>query len=57
MREWMEEVDAHAGRNVVKILVACKNDLTQGRAVHTEEGKNVASSNGVRFFETSAKTN
>lgn len=39
------------------ILVGNKCDLTESRAVTTEEGNELAASLGVQYFETSAKEN
>ncbi len=39
------------------ILVGNKCDLTEGRAVSTEEGQEIADSLGIQYFETSAKDN
>ena len=39
------------------ILVGNKCDLTESRAVTTDEGQEIADSLGVQYFETSAKDN
>ena len=39
------------------ILVGNKCDLTESRAVTTEEGNEIAESLGIQYFETSAKDN
>ena len=39
------------------ILVGNKCDLTESRAVSTEDGNEVAESLGIQYFETSAKDN
>lgn len=39
------------------ILVGNKCDLTENRAVTTEEGNEIAESLGIQYFETSAKDN
>lgn len=52
---WMNEVEKHASDNVSRILVGNKCDLTDSRQVSTDEGKELADSNNIRFMETSAK--
>lgn len=39
------------------LLVGNKCDLTESRAVSTEEGNELAESLGIQYFETSAKDN
>jgi GTPase SAR1 family protein len=40
----------------IKVLCGNKSDLEQQREVSTEEGRDLADSFGIPFFETSAKT-
>ncbi len=54
---WLLETDKHASEDIVKVLVGNKNELESSRAVAYSEGKNYADSNGMEFFETSAKNN
>lgn len=51
---WMKQIKDHASEGVVVVLVGTKNDL-QTRTVEFSEGKKLADSYGVSFFETSAK--
>ena len=46
----------HGGVCAVIILVGNKTDLGEHRTVTIEEGQEYASSNGMLFIETSAKT-
>ena len=39
------------------ILVGNKSDLSESRAVSTEQGNELAESLGIQYFETSAKDN
>ena len=54
IQNWMGQIKAHANENVIKILIANKSD-TQDREVTFEEGKNLADTFGIEFFEVSAK--
>ena len=53
---WMEDIKKNAPKNVLMILVGNKCDLEDNREVSQEEGKEFAEKNGMKFFETSAKT-
>ena len=53
--KWMEQLDKHAASDIYKVIVANKNDLVD-RTVTFEEGNKLADEYGVKFFETSAKT-
>ncbi|KAH9671143.1 ras-related protein RABE1c [Citrus sinensis] len=51
-------IDQHAADNVNKILVGNKADMDESkRAVPTAKGQELADEYGIKFFETSAKTN
>ena len=43
--------------DVVLVLVGNKVDLAQARVVTLEQAQELASSNGIEYFETSAKEN
>ncbi|KAL9160802.1 hypothetical protein ABFS82_08G224600 [Erythranthe guttata] len=51
---WLEELRAHADKNIVIILIGNKNDLEDQRAVPTEDAKEFAQTEGLFFLETSA---
>ncbi|KAJ3700109.1 hypothetical protein LUZ61_003814 [Rhynchospora tenuis] len=51
---WLDELRAHADRNIVIMLVGNKIDLQDQRAVTTEEAKEFAQKEGLFFLETSA---
>lgn len=58
IRNWIKNIEQHASDNVNKILVGNKADMDQSkRAVSTERGQALADEYGIKFFETSAKTN
>lgn len=52
---WSSQVDKQALGSVNKVIVACKSDLGDERAVDTSKGKTYAEEKGYSFFETSAK--
>lgn len=51
---WLEELRAHADKNIVIILIGNKSDLEDQRAVPTEDAKEFAQKEGLFFLETSA---
>ncbi len=55
VKMWMNEIKKYAQPSVIKILVGNKNDMEEKREITFEEGKEVADSYGIDFFETSAK--
>ncbi|XP_072986749.1 ras-related protein RABE1c-like [Typha latifolia] len=58
IRNWIRNIEQHASDNVNKILVGNKADMDESkRAVPTSRGQMLADEYGIKFFETSAKTN
>ncbi|XP_008779100.1 ras-related protein RABE1c-like isoform X1 [Phoenix dactylifera] len=58
IRNWIRQIEQHASDNVNKILVGNKADMDENkRAVSTSQGQMLADEYGIKFFETSAKTN
>jgi small GTP-binding protein len=55
IRLWMKQIEENAPKSVSKILVGNKSDSTE-RKISFEEGKVIANSYHMNFFETSAKT-
>ena len=53
---WMNQLENHGEKNVSIVLVGNKIDM-KDRAVEYSEGKRLAESHGILFFETSAKNN
>ncbi|XP_015056690.1 ras-related protein Rab11D [Solanum pennellii] len=51
---WLEELRAHADKNIVIMLIGNKTDLEDERAVPTEDAKEFAQKEGLFFLETSA---
>lgn len=54
IENWIKQIKQHANENVCKILVGNKSDLPD-RTISYEEGKQLADSYDMKFFETSAK--
>ncbi|KAF3542407.1 hypothetical protein DY000_02006715 [Brassica cretica] len=58
IRNWIRNIEQHASDNVNKILVGNKADMDESkRAVPAAKGQALADEYGIKFFETSAKTN
>ena len=57
LENWLSEIEEHAIKNVLKILIGNKCDLENDREIKTEEGQAFANRNGMQFMETSAKMN
>lgn len=57
MRNWLQQIQFHADVQVNKILLGCKCDVQEQRAVSKEEGQNLADEYGIQFFEVSNKYN
>ncbi|CAN8328552.1 unnamed protein product [Cochlearia groenlandica] len=51
---WLEELRAHADKNIVIVLIGNKSDLEDQRAVPTEDAKEFSEKEGLFFLETSA---
>ena len=56
LNSWLIEIEKNANKNVYKLLIGNKCDLEEKRKVTSQEGKDFAESNGMKFLETSAKT-
>jgi len=58
IRNWIRNIEQHASDNVNKILIGNKADMNESkRAVPPAKGQALADEYGIKFFETSAKTN
>jgi GTPase SAR1 family protein len=57
INSWLIEIEKNANKNVYKILIGNKCDLEEKRQVSYEQGKEFADTYGMKFIETSAKTN
>jgi len=55
---WMKQINEQTGDKVCKLLIGNKSDVSEEeRVVEFSEGKQIAQSYGIPFFETSAKEN
>lgn len=52
IKEWLSNIKEQAKKEIVIVLVANKNDLEN--SVHKEEGKKLAESNDLQFFQISS---
>ncbi|KAL1920462.1 uncharacterized protein VTP21DRAFT_839 [Calcarisporiella thermophila] len=57
IRTWYSNIEQHASEGVNKILVGNKCDAQENKVVSTEQGQALANELGVKFLETSAKSN
>jgi Ras-related protein Rab-5C len=55
-RRWVEELKYEKPREFLRVLVGNKSDLVHERKVEYLDGKNYADTQGLLFFECSAKT-
>jgi len=56
IRNWIRNIEQHASDSVQKILIGNKCDMTQDKVIASERGQELADEYGIKFFETSAKT-
>ncbi|KAI9009144.1 ras family-domain-containing protein [Hyaloraphidium curvatum] len=57
IRNWIRNIEQHASEGVNKILIGNKCDMTDKKVISTEQGQALADEYGIRFLETSAKSN
>uniref|UniRef100_A0A0M3HET6 Ras-related protein Rab-10 n=1 Tax=Ascaris lumbricoides TaxID=6252 RepID=A0A0M3HET6_ASCLU len=55
--KWLRYIELHASEDVQKILLANKCDVIERRAVSSERGEKIAKAHGIKFLETSARSN
>ncbi|XP_073833905.1 RAS oncogene family member Rab10 isoform X2 [Musca autumnalis] len=55
--KWLRNIDEHANEDVEKMILGNKCDMTDKRIVSKERGEAIAREHGIRFKETSAKSN
>ncbi|KAI8325571.1 GTP-binding protein SAS1, partial [Martensiomyces pterosporus] len=57
IENWYRNIEQHASEGVNKILIGNKCDIEERRAVPKEKGQKLAEELGIKFLETSAKSN
>lgn len=55
--KWLRTIQEHANSDVEKMILGNKCDMEDKRVISKERGDAMARENGVKFMETSAKTN
>jgi len=56
VKEWINECKNSASKTITFILIGNKSDLEEKREITQDEGRELAESFGIQFFETSAKS-
>lgn len=57
IRTWIRNIEQHASEGVNKILVGNKCDILDKKVISKEQGEALANEFGIKFLETSAKSN
>jgi len=53
--KWLKNITDFASDDVERILLANKCDMEDKRMISTKRGEEIATQNGIKFYETSAK--
>ena len=56
MDSWLDEIEKNCNKKEYKILIGNKYDLEDKRKVSYQEAKDFATNKGMKYIETSAKT-
>merc|ERR1712129_13044 len=56
IRNWIRNIEQHASDSVQKIHIGNKCDMSDDRIITKDRGQELADEYGIKFFETSAKT-
>jgi len=56
IRNWIRNIEQHASDSMQKILIGNKCDMSDDRIITKDRGQELADEYGIKFFETSAKT-
>nr|ACO10527.1 Ras-related protein Rab-10 [Caligus rogercresseyi] len=55
--KWLQNIQEHAAEEVDKMILGNKCDMEDKRVISKEKGEAISREYGIRFLETSAKTN
>jgi len=55
--KWLRNIEEHASEDVEKMLLGNKCDMDDKRVIPKERGEMIAREHGIKFYETSAKSN
>mmetsp|Transcript_53485 Transcript_53485/g.48094 ORF Transcript_53485/g.48094 Transcript_53485/m.48094 type:complete len:206 (+) Transcript_53485:108-725(+) len=56
VKNWIRNIEQHASKSTVLLLVGNKCDLNDERLISYEQGQDLADEYNMKFFETSAKS-
>ncbi|KAJ3249279.1 GTP-binding protein [Chytriomyces hyalinus] len=57
IRNWIHNIEQNASEGVNKILVGNKCDMLEKKVINKDQGQTLADEYGIKFLETSAKSN
>ncbi|KAG0380737.1 GTP-binding protein [Mortierella sp. AD032] len=57
IRNWFSNIEQHASEGVNKILIGNKCDMPDKKVISKDQGQALADEFGIKFLETSAKSN
>lgn len=57
INKWLRNIDDHASKDVIKMLIGNKCDMEDRRCISRERGESLAREHFIPFLETSAKNN
>ncbi|KAJ3254504.1 GTP-binding protein [Boothiomyces macroporosus] len=57
IRNWIRNIEQHASEGVNKILIGNKCDMLDKKVITKEQGQALSDEYGIKFMETSAKSN
>ncbi|KAF9926622.1 GTP-binding protein, partial [Linnemannia zychae] len=57
IRNWFSNIEQHASEGVNKILIGNKCDMPDKKVISKDQGQTLADEFGIKFLETSAKSN
>ncbi|XP_077991396.1 ras-related protein Rab-10-like [Glandiceps talaboti] len=55
--KWLRNIDEHANEDVERMLLGNKCDMEDKRMIAKERGESISREHGIKFLETSAKSN